>query len=157
MPFAGEGPLVGEIELVRSPATLTAWHGVYCEGLGVDERSHDDWQRLQTAVGAMGEQSFVLMLARSGGEPAAVAATFIDDETAGFYCFATRRAMRRRGLATKLLLASRDYALAAGASRGVLHATDSGKPVYAKAGFQHADDLTVLVRRQIPLGKRSVA
>jgi GNAT superfamily N-acetyltransferase len=144
---AGQEQPVNEIELVRSPAELTAWHGVYCAGLGADQRSHDDWQRLQTALGTMGEESLVLMLARSEGEPAAIAATFTDGDTAGFYCFATRPAMRRRGLATSLLNASCLHALREGATRALLQATDAGKPIYEKAGFRHADLLPLFVRR----------
>ena len=41
----------GEISEVRSRAELDAWHRIYCEVLGVDPRSREDWQQAHDALG----------------------------------------------------------------------------------------------------------
>jgi GNAT superfamily N-acetyltransferase len=137
----------GEIVEVRSGDELQAWHEVYCEVFGGDDRSRDDWQRLHRALGPSGDGWLSLMLARVDASPAATGAVYFGPDVAGLYCFTTREQMRGRGLASALVHACHQAAQARGIERAVLQASASGRPVYAKAGYQEQRTLSVLVSR----------
>jgi GNAT superfamily N-acetyltransferase len=133
---------------VRTADDLAAWHAVYCEVLGADPRSLDDWRRVHAALGPDGDASLILWLATvANGAPAATAALFLDGPTAGLYCFATREPFRRRGLATQLIGVCRRHARRHGAERCVLQASAAGAPVYAAAGFAEVGRVPIFVRR----------
>ena len=140
-------PAACDPEPVRSPDDVAAWHAVYCEVLGPDQRSIEDWRRLHAALGPGGDGSFLLWLARDGDAPAAAGALFLDAATAGLYCFATREPFRRRGLAGDLTGVCRRHARARGAARCVLQASAAGRPVYARAGFADVGPVAIFVRR----------
>jgi GNAT superfamily N-acetyltransferase len=142
---APAGPAVqGEIGEVRSDADLDAWHDVYREVFGADPRSRDDWRRVHRELGPTGARSLVLLLARVDGSPAATGAVFVAQGIAGLYCFTTRESMRRRGLASALVHAAHETALAIGVQRALLQATPAGRPVYARASYREERALPVL-------------
>ena len=134
-----------DIAQVRLGADLEDWHAVYREVFGADINSLGEWQRLYEALGPSGDNSLILHLARVDGAPAATAAVFLHDDIAGLYCFTTRRSMRGRGLASALIGASHSAASARGINRALLHATPSGRSVYAKAGYVDEKPLPVLI------------
>jgi GNAT superfamily N-acetyltransferase len=137
----------GEISEVRSRADLDAWHGVYCEVFGGNPRGRDEWGQIHDALGASGDSSLLLLLARVDGSPAATAAVFFQSDLAGLYCFTTRERMRGRGLASALVHACHKAARARGIERALLHATAMGRPVYAKAGYREERSLPLLLSR----------
>jgi GNAT superfamily N-acetyltransferase len=137
----------GEIVEVRSGDELQAWHEVLCEVFGADDRSRHDWQLVHRALGPSGDGSLSLLLARVDGSPAATGAVYFGSDDAGLYCFTTRERMRGRGLASALVHACHQAAQARGVERAVLQASASGRPVYAKAGYQEQRTLPVLVSR----------
>ena len=132
---------------IRARGEVMAWHAVYSEVLGPDPRSVRDWLRLYDALGPAGDASLGLWLLAANGAPAATAALFIDGHTAGLYCFATRERFRRRGLASALVAVCLRHAHQHGATRCVLQASATGRPVYALAGFEHVESVPVFVRR----------
>jgi GNAT superfamily N-acetyltransferase len=134
----------GEIAEVRTAADLEAWHGVYCQVFGAHPRSQADWRRVHGALGPSGDGSLLLLLARVERSPASTAAVFFHDGVAGLYCFTTRESLRGRGLATALVSASHAAAQARGIERTLLHATPSGRPVYARASYRAERALPVL-------------
>jgi GNAT superfamily N-acetyltransferase len=140
-------PIHGEIVDVRSPDELAAWHEVYCDVFGGDLRGREEWQRIHDSLGAGGDRTLLLFLARVDGSPAATGAVYFEADVAGLYCFTTREQMRGRGLASALVHASHAAARARGIERAVLQATASGRPVYAKAGYREEQTLPVLVSR----------
>ena len=79
-----------EIAEVRSRSELRAWHEVYCEVFGGDDRSSQDWQQVHNALGPSGDRSLLLLFARVKGSPAATAAVYLEPDVAGLYCFTTR-------------------------------------------------------------------
>src|SRR5205823_1992917 len=135
-----------EIVEVRSRSELRAWHEVYCEVFGGDERGRRDWQRLHDALGPAADRSFLLFLASVDGSPA-TGAVYFEPDVAGLYCFTTRERMRGRGLASALVHASHAAAQARGIERALLHATALGRPVYTRAGYREQQALPVLVSR----------
>jgi GNAT superfamily N-acetyltransferase len=137
----------GEISEVQSRADLDGWHGVYCEVFGGDPRGRDEWGKIHDALGASGDSSLLLLLARVDGSPAATGAVFFHRDLAGLYCFTTRERMRGRGLASALVHAAHDAARARGIERALLHATAMGRPVYANAGYRDERPLPLLLTR----------
>jgi GNAT superfamily N-acetyltransferase len=138
----------GEIVEVRSRDELQAWHAVLCEVFGVDDRSRHDWQRVHRALGPSGDGSLSLLLACVDGSPAATGVVYFGSDDAGLYCFTTREQMRGRGLASALVHACHQAAQARGIERALLQASASGRPVYAKAGYEEERTLPVLVSRR---------
>ena len=137
-------PIDGEIVEVRSRSELRAWHEVYCEVFGGDDRSSQDWQQVHDALGPAGDRSLLLLLARVDGSPVATGGVYFEPDVAGLYCFTTRERMRGRGLASALVHASHAAAQARGIERALLQATASGRPVYARAGYREQRTLPVL-------------
>jgi GNAT superfamily N-acetyltransferase len=144
---AAAPPIDAEIIEVRSRSELRAWHEVYCEVFGGDERGSQDWQRIHDALGPSGDCSLLLLLARVDGSPAATGAVYFEPNVAGLYCFTTRERMRGRGLASALVHASHAAAQARGIKRALLQSTASGRPVYTRAGYREQQALPVLVSR----------
>src|SRR2546428_634706 len=93
----------GEIVEVRSRSELGAWHEVYCEVFGSDDRGLGDWQRVHDALGPSGDRSLLLLLARVDSSAAATGGVYFEPDVAGLYCFATLERMRGRGLASALV------------------------------------------------------
>jgi GNAT superfamily N-acetyltransferase len=137
----------GEIADVRSRDDIDGWFEVYSAVFGADPRARDEWQHIHASLGPTGEGSLVLLLARVDGTPAATGASFFHEGVAGLYCFTTLENMRGLGLATALVDASHQAALARGVDRAVLQATGSGQPVYAKAGYEEELELSLLLMR----------
>ena len=135
----------GEIGQVRSRQDLDGWFAVYAEVFGADPKARDDWLRINDVLGPGGVGSFLLLLARVNGTPAATGAVFFQADAAGLYCFTTLERMRRRGLAAALVQACHEAAQDRGIERAVLQATGSGRPAYAKAGYRDDGPLPVLL------------
>lgn len=127
-------PVAGEIAEVCSRAELDDWYQVYSEVFGADARGREDWYKLHDALAPNGDRSLSLLLARADGLPSATAAGFYEPGVVGLYCFTTREPMRGRGLASALVQASHAAARAKDIEHALLHATDAGRPVYARAG-----------------------
>ena len=152
---AAARPAAGaEIAGVRTAADLDAWHGVYCEVFGAHPRSQADWRHVHRALGPSGDGSLLLLLARVEGSPAATGAVFLHAGVAGLYCFTTRGSLRGRGLATALVSAAHAAAQARGVERTLLHATPSGRPVYARASYRSQRTLPVLRFPAPPVAER---
>jgi GNAT superfamily N-acetyltransferase len=137
----------GEIADVRSRGDADGWFEVYSAVFGAGPRARDEWRHIHASLGPGGEDSLVLLLARVDGSPAATGAVFFHEGVAGLYCFTTLENMRGLGLATALVDASHQAALARGVDRSVLQATGSGRPVYAKAGYEEELELSLLLMR----------
>ena len=54
---------------------------------------------------------------------------------------------RGRGIATALIGAANDHLVSLGCTRAILHASDAGRSVYARAGFAPATEM------RLPLGQ----
>ena len=134
----------GEIAEVRSREDLDDWFAVYSAVFRADPKARREWAKINDVLGPAGDGSLLLLVARVGGTPAATGAVFFQPDTAGLYCFTTLEWMRGRGLASALVHACHEAAQARSIERAVLQASESGKPVYARAGYREERSLYVL-------------
>ena len=144
-----EGPPGGsaDVERVRSPADVDAWHDVYHEVFRSDARGRGEWRAIHDALGPAGDDSLVLLLARVDGDAAATGGVYFARGWAGLYWFTTRERMRGRGLASALVRAAHETARSRGIERALLHATAMGRPVYANAGYEERRVFPMLLCR----------
>ena len=55
---------------------------------------------------------------------------------------------RHRGIAQRLMLAVLDYAREQGLSTLILHASEAGRPIYQRLGFQLSNEMRLSIRRE---------
>jgi GNAT superfamily N-acetyltransferase len=83
-------------------------------------------------------------LAKANGEAVSTAFAFIDSEGfGGIYFVATERSMRGRGFGTATVSAALGELGPRGVRGCILHATECGKPVYERLGFEDACPLVI--------------
>jgi GNAT superfamily N-acetyltransferase len=70
------------------------------------------------------------------GEPAGVSSLYLEGGVGGIYSVASRRALRGRGIGSRLTWAAADEARRAGAALAVLQASSQGKTIYERLGFR---------------------
>jgi GNAT superfamily N-acetyltransferase len=83
----------------------------------------------------MGGFPAVNVVAHLDGRPVACGTAYLDGATAGLYNIATLEDARGRGVGYAVTATLMQLAHRAGAAHAVLHATESGRPVYERAGF----------------------
>jgi predicted GNAT family N-acyltransferase len=119
-----------EIRRVRSPAEMTAALAlrdrVFCLEQGVPKREELD--------GRDGEA--VHLVAVEAGVVVGTCRLLFVDKTVQFSRLAVEPGARRRGLATRLLIAADAEALDAGARRLVLHAQTYARDLYLANGYE---------------------
>jgi GNAT superfamily N-acetyltransferase len=86
---------------------------------------------------------------RMGGELAANGRAALHDDCAVFDQIETRPAHQRRGLGRLVMLRLSQAACAAGATRGLLVATEEGRALYATLGWRVECPLTTAARRAV--------
>ena len=65
------------------------------------------------------------------------------DAVAGIYCIATDQEYRGKGYATMIVISLMELAKHYGYSRAILHASEQGKSIYEKLGFQDRIEIAV--------------
>lgn len=78
----------------------------------------------------------VNLLATLDGRPVATGTAWLDGDTVGLYNIATLPQARGRGVGYAVTAALLDAGHRLGARQAVLHATESGRPVYERGGFE---------------------
>jgi GNAT superfamily N-acetyltransferase len=93
-------------------------------------------------LGSLGRDRAFGMLGRAEGEPASTAFAFLGSEgVGGLYFVATADGMRGRGYGAAIVGAVLDELERRGARACILQATELGKPVYERLGFEDACSL----------------
>jgi GNAT superfamily N-acetyltransferase len=139
-----EGVTVEEI----TADALADWSRVVAVSFGCPEEFVEGPASYDRDVGLPGETSMRRFLLRLEGEPAAASAIVPGPEGSGLsgvYCVATLADVRGRGLGATVTQAPMDAARAAGDRVVVLQASDMGRPVYERLGFDTVGTITVLV------------
>jgi ribosomal protein S18 acetylase RimI-like enzyme len=77
----------------------------------------------------------VNVIARLDGRAVGCGTAYLTGTTAGLYNIATLEAARGRGIGYAVTQRLQELGRAAGAQHAVLHSSESGRPVYERAGF----------------------
>ena len=82
------------------------------------------------------DEAFVHLLAREGDEAVGCGTVYLHDGTAGLYNIAVLESARGRGIGHAITAALMNVGVDAGCTNAVLHATEMGRPVYERLGFE---------------------
>jgi predicted GNAT family N-acyltransferase len=119
-----------EVRRVATPdemrAALELRHDVFCVEQGVPEHEELDGR----------DRDGIHLVAVNGSELLGVCRVLMVGTTAQFSRLAVRATARRRGIATALLQAADEEALAGGGKRLVLHAQTYAQRLYEHAGYR---------------------
>jgi cystathionine beta-lyase len=124
------GTAVYEIRRARTRdefvAALALRHDVFCVEQGVPERDELDGR----------DHEGIHLVAMREGEVLATCRILLVGTTAQFSRLAVRVSARRQGIATAMLAAADEEAIAGGAHRLVLHAQTYARELYENAGYR---------------------
>ena len=117
----------------------------------INERAYGQFGVFSSLVSALRDDRIRTHGLRDGGEFVCVALTLAVGDDLSIQYVATEASHRRRGLASKLLLAVMAAARNEGMRSATLQASPDGLSVYERLGFRSVATLRCFVRRQISL------
>jgi len=135
--WASDPPLGVTVEEVTT-ATLADWSRVVAVSFGCPEEYVHGPAAYDRAFGLPGETTMRRFLARRDGEPVAASAVLpgrAGTALAGIFSVATLEPARGQGLGAHMTRLAMDAARDLGAAVAVLQASDMGRPVYERLGF----------------------
>ncbi|GAA1478188.1 hypothetical protein GCM10009623_26340 [Nocardioides aestuarii] len=132
-PVEAAVPAALDLTLVDVAVEPDPWIGTMLRGFDMPP---DLAGPMTQVLGGVPAGQLVNILARMGGEPVAVGSGWIDDGTIGLYNIATVESARGRGIGYAVTGALLQAGHERGARQAILHATDLGRPVYERLGFE---------------------
>ena len=125
-----------QIDLIKDRQSLNEW-------IDIAEKELMGGEKLNGAIfnSLMRAENCFLFLGRLSAIPVATALLFKGVDNAGIYLVATSNEYRRKGLGAKMTNAALKKARELGVKKVDIQATDSGKPLYAKLGFQEFGEI----------------
>jgi ribosomal protein S18 acetylase RimI-like enzyme len=124
------------IELVRDPSAVRLAASLLCRCFAMPSWLEEPWLRILSIAGLDDEAMFQTYLARLAGEPVGVSSVGYAAGIAGIYNVGTLEAYRGKGIGRALTRAPLLDAHQRGYRVGILHASETGFPVYRRMGFQ---------------------
>lgn len=121
------------IELTRAEHVLP-WCEVICKELFRTEDAVDEFVALTKLM--LNDSRFKCFVGLCHGRVASASIIYMEDKIAGVYFAATGSEYRRRGYGGKITYEAIKHAKNVGCKIGILHASDMGKHVYERLGFQ---------------------
>ena len=115
-------------------ASLTAYMDVFLAGFEMPEFLREPMGEL--FLQALDSELFVHLLAWEDDVPAGCGTVFLHDGCAGIYNVAVPQAHRGRGIGQAMTAALMNVGVEAGCTHAILHATELGRPVYERLGFE---------------------
>ena len=133
--LSGELDQRHELRIERATdATITAYMDVFLAGFEMPEFMRQPMGEL--LIHAMDPELFVHLLAWDGDVPVGCGTVFLHDGTAGIYNVAVPEQHRGRGIGYAVTAALMNVGVAAGCTNAVLHASEKGRPIYERLGFE---------------------
>jgi GNAT superfamily N-acetyltransferase len=120
------------VDVAESPAELRTSIEVMAEGFAMPD---DLVEPLLAVVGSM-EGSFVQVTARLEGRPVGSGTVFFDGATGGLYNIATVADARGQGVGRAVTATLANVARERGCAQTVLHASEAGRPLYDRLGYE---------------------
>ena len=115
---------------IEQTTDAAAFIEVMAAGFGLPEAVRGPMTEVMDQFGAS-----IDLVASVDGRPVACGTAYLTGTTAGLYNIATLEEARGRGIGYAVTVALMERARIGGAQHAVLHASESGRPVYARAGF----------------------
>jgi len=116
--------------------------GVFLDGFGIPQ---DFAPEFATLYAALLEEGLVHVLATLDGRPVAGGSVWPTGSTAGVYNISTLEESRGRGIGYAVTAALMNLGRESGCDHAVLHASESGRPVYERLGFTEVCQVPQLV------------
>jgi GNAT superfamily N-acetyltransferase len=116
-----------------APDDLDDALGVILEGFGIPS---DFEPEMRAGFAGMPAAQLVVLTAYDGGRPVGSGTAWIDGETAGLYNIATLESARGRGVGYAVTAALMSRSRDRGCTQAILHASELGRPVYERLGFE---------------------
>ncbi|GHU15116.1 hypothetical protein FACS189449_12530 [Alphaproteobacteria bacterium] len=133
-----------QISLVDNEQKLTDFINVYQKLIPHDSDQINEFYSRAADHILNPKSSLKLFVGYFHDQPAATSALFMDENSAGVWDITTIPKFRRRGIGTDMMSHALSYAFDNFEHRiGVLTASEEGKPVYQKIGFQKLKDFYV--------------
>ena len=131
------GPVAPRSDVRIDPvtdATSSSFVDVFLAGFEMPEFVRDPMSDILTD--ALDPELFVSLLAWDDDRAVACGTVFLDAGTAGLYNIAVLESARGRGIGYAITAALMNVGVAAGCTNAVLHASELGRPVYERLGFE---------------------
>jgi GNAT superfamily N-acetyltransferase len=136
LPAEIDAPPEFMVERARDQAALSTWAHTLGLGFGEGEREAAWVGEMYRRIGLGDDAPWRHYLGRLDGAPVATASLFLGAGVAGIYFVFTAQEARRQGIGGAITHAALRDALALGYRTGVLGASELGRSVYARLGFQ---------------------
>lgn len=130
-------PAVPEVPglTIEQTTDAAAFIDVMLVGFGLPEMVRGPMTEVMGRFLGATNRDAINLIGSLDGRPVACGTAYLTGTTAGLYNIATAEDARGRGIGYAVTQELQARARAAGADHAVLHATESGKPVYERAGF----------------------
>jgi GNAT superfamily N-acetyltransferase len=123
-----------DTEIVRVDSSGTAeWMDVLLPSFGIPDDFRPDVGALLDGVDPA---RLIQVVARRDGEPVGCGSGWLTGDTIGLYNIGTLEAVRGRGIGYAVTATLMNLAHELGARQAILHASESGRPVYERLGFE---------------------
>ncbi len=132
-----DAPAIDNLDIltVHDSETLKQWVHVAMIGFDTPAELFEPLFAVESELG-MGKTPYKRYLGMWQGQPAAIAALYLDAGVAGIYFVATVPEARRQGIGMAVTQAILQEARNLGYRLAILQASPMGTPVYARMGFQ---------------------
>jgi len=125
-----------KVERVSSPHHLEDMSRVLAENWEPPDPAVALFYRVAAPSILGAESALRYLIGYLDGEPAAVAGLYLEGGIGAIHSVATRRALRGRGIGSRLAWAAADEARRAGAACAVLQASSEGRQIHERLGFR---------------------
>ncbi len=154
----GPAPLVPadvtihEVDTTRDdgPASASDWIEVLSEGFGEGPVEAEWAGSVYRRLGAGPDAAHHLYVALQGTVPVGAAASLIDGDAVGIFFVGTRPRARCQGIGAAVTHRAASDGAAGGCGVAVLGASEMGRPVYARLGFEECGRTRILERTATP-------
>jgi GNAT superfamily N-acetyltransferase len=123
------------IAQVQDNITLEHWTRIAGISFELSSTAITEFLELELSLGFTSKE-YIRFIAYWQNLPVATTALYLDEQIAGLYIVATAPEARRRGIATKLVIATLQYARQLGYHIATLQASKMGVNIYRRLGFQ---------------------
>ena len=136
LPEKHENPTDLEIRMVRTPDEMEKFFEIWCTAYPMPNPLAETFCNATKSIDYTSGENACFFLGYLDGEPVATSKIFLGGGVAGLWWVTTLPSARGRGVGTAMTLKPLLLAREKGYRMATLQATDMGRPLYTKLGFQ---------------------